>query len=95
MAEGFGPLDRLPLNGSQAMTGPLTLAGNPTANLHAVPLQWILQYIPAVALWTGSTWPTRPPGFAVVFWIGATTTSPFVAGSGGALPNDVWLQNTL
>jgi hypothetical protein len=94
-AEGFGALDRVAINGSTPMTGNLTLSGNPTANLHAVPQQWVNAGFAGVVIWNGTSWPSRPSGPGVVLWIGATTTQPPVGGAGGAQTNDVWLQNTL
>jgi len=38
---------KLPRDGSQAMTGPLSLAGNPSSDLHAVPRQFLTaNYVP-------------------------------------------------
>lgn len=77
--------DRLMRNGSNAMTGPLTLAGNASANLHATPLAQVQSLIAASSIFFNSTPSTGSANAQVVatmtnYALATGVRAAFVAG---------------
>lgn len=78
-------LDFLPLDGSDDMTGPITLPGNATSSLHAVPLQQVNSLITtATASFAAEIAAAMPIG-SVIMWLKSAVPPGFLEMNGAAV----------
>ncbi len=78
-------LDFLPLDGSEDMTGAITLPGNATANLEAVPLQQVNALITAATASFAVDIANAMPVGSVVMWLNASVPSGWLEMNGAAI----------
>lgn len=91
VATGYGSVDRLAIDGSNAMTGPLVLATDPDAPSQAMTKNYGDNNYKTVVEYTSGAWPARPASAAVVEWIGPTAPP---TGAGGSQNGDTWTNST-
>jgi microcystin-dependent protein len=77
--------DFLPLDGSDDMTGPITLPGNATSGLQAVPLQQVNSLITTATSAFATSIANAMPIGSVIMWLSSSAPTGFLEMNGAAI----------